>query len=193
MKTMDIPSLKVDYSDLPPQAKEGIREILQAEHIDDMNIQVDLPNGSLTMNKKSLPRENGRWGDEPGNSPWIFTVEYIPKKSNPENQTWGEIYNEYGINSVKFENGELNLRDICKGEVKIEGFSTNRSDNFDKADIALAEKRGCTPEEVSEWRKENKYTWHEMSDMKTMQKVPSKIHNNTPHSGGIAAKKAMEA
>jgi len=32
-----------------------------------------------------------------------------------------------------------------------------------------------------------------MSDMKTMQKVPSKIHNNISHSGGISAAKKMEA
>lgn len=194
MKTMDVQSLKVDYSDLNPQMKEAIRNILRRiDHVDDINVQIDLPNKSLIICKKHLPNENGRWEDEPGNSPWIVTIEYIPKKSNPENQTWGEICDEYGIDSVKFENGELNLRDVCKGEVKIEGFSTNRADNFDKADIALAEKRGCTPEEVAEWRKENKYTWHEMGDMKTMQKVPSKIHNNIIHSGGIAAKKSMEA
>lgn len=63
------------------------------------------------------------------------------------------------------------------------------TDNFDKADIELAKQRGCTPEEVAKWRKENGYTWHECKDMKTMQKVPSQVHNNISHSGGISAAK----
>lgn len=63
---------------------------------------------------------------------------------------------------------------------------------YTKADIELAEEKGCSPREVAQWRKENHYTWHECKDMKTMQKVPSVVHNNIPHSGGISeAKKAV--
>ena len=46
-----------------------------------------------------------------------------------------------------------------------------------------------SPEDVAKWRKENGYTWHECKDMKTMQKVPSEVHNNIPHSGGISEAK----
>ena len=38
------------------------------------------------------------------------------------------------------------------------------SPNFDQADEKLAEICGYTPEEVAQWRKENKYTWHECKD-----------------------------
>ena len=55
---------------------------------------------------------------------------------------------------------------------------------------ALALQRGCAPEEVAQWRKENHYTWHECNDCKTMQKVPSEVHGNIPHSGGISVYKA---
>ena len=59
--------------------------------------------------------------------------------------------------------------------------------------MKMAEQHGCTPQEVAAWRKANGCTWHECRDMQTMQKVPSAVHNNVPHSGGISAKKAMNA
>lgn len=57
----------------------------------------------------------------------------------------------------------------------------------------MAKQRGCSSGEVTKWRKENGYTWHEYKDMKTMQKVPSIVHNKISHSGGISViKKAHE-
>lgn len=135
------------------------------------------------------PRENGTWTGERGDSEWKPDPDYVPPKQNPEGQTWSEILKEYGIDSIPFENGEPKLNDISKGDVEIDDFSSDRSKNFAKADIALAKERGCTPEEVAQWRKENGYTWHECSDMRTMQKVPSKVHNNIPHAGGVSRAK----
>lgn len=141
-----------------------------------------------------LPIEgkNGHWEGKRGDSAWYPPMEDIPGKRNPDNLTWEELLDKYGLDAISFENGEPDFNDVCKEEVTIEDFSTNRADNFDKADKAAAEKRGCTPEEVAQWRKEHRYTWHEKGDMKTMQKVPSDLHNNIPHSGGIANKKAQE-
>lgn len=140
-----------------------------------------------------LPAEgNGHWEGERGEGTWYPPEEKIPGKNNPDNLTWEELLDKYGLDGIQFENGEPDLKDVSREEVTIEDFSTNRSDNFDKADKATAENRGCTPEEVAQWRKEHGYTWHEMKDMKTMQKVPSDLHNNIPHSGGIANAKAQE-
>jgi len=137
---------------------------------------------------------DGNWDDPDnrGDSTWRPDREVVPIKSNPEGKTWGEILDEYGIDGIPFKDGEPDFSEVSKGEVEIEPFSTERSDNFDKADAELAKQRGCTPEEVAKWRKENGYTWHECKDMKTMQKVPSKIHNNVPHSGGISEAKKKE-
>lgn len=135
---------------------------------------------------KNCPRENGEWEGERGNSKWIPAPDYVPQKANMEGKTWGEILDKYDIDGIAFTDGEPDFSEISKGTVEIEDFSDSRTDNFDKADIALAEGRGCPPEEVAEWRKENGYTWHECKDMKTMQKVPSEAHNNIPHSGGIS-------
>lgn len=138
---------------------------------------------------KNCPIEHGSWEGERGNSNWIPEADYVPLKSNPEGKTWGEILKEFNIDSIPFKDGEPDFSEISKGDVKIEPFSENRDDNFDRADIELAKQRGCSPEEVAKWRKENGYTWHECKDMETMQKVPSIIHNNVSHRGGISEAK----
>lgn len=153
-----------------------------------------LPEESLARpqcaDARHCPVENGKWVEgERGDGKWVPEGEHVPGKANPENQTWDEILEEHDIDGVTFKDGEPDFKQISKGDVEIEEFSTSRSDNFDKADTALAEQRGCKPEDVERWRKENGYTWHEKGDMKTLQKVPSKVHNNIPHQGGIAAAK----
>lgn len=148
-------------------------------------------NTQKNQDGKHCPIEGhgGHWDGERGNSKWIPDKDHVPQKQNPEQQSWGKILNEYGIDNVPFKDGDPNFGEVSKGNVEIEDFSADRSDNFDKADIELAKQRGCTPEEVAKWRKENGYTWHECRDMKTMQKVPSKVHNNIPHSGGVSEAK----
>lgn len=141
---------------------------------------------------RNCPLENGHWEGERGNSKWIPDSDYVPRKSNPEGRTWGEILERYGIDGIEFKDGEPVFDNISKGTVKIEGFSSDRDDNFDKADIELAKQRGCSPEDVQQWRRENGYTWHECKDMSTMQKVPSEIHNNITHRGGVSNSKALD-
>lgn len=138
---------------------------------------------------KCCPIENGEWTGERGNSKWCPDKEYVPQKSNPEGKKWGEILKSYGTNEINFKDGEPDFSNISKANVEIKGFSDKRSDNFDKADIELAKRHNCSPEAVKKYRKENGYTWHECKDMKTMQKIPSIVHNNISHSGGIAAVK----
>ena len=116
----------------------------------------------------------------------------MPKKSNPEGKTWGTILEKYDIDGIEFKGGESVFDDISRGTVKIEGFSPNRDDNFDKADMELTKQRGCSPEEVRRWRRENGYTWHECKDMATMQKVPGEVHNNIAHRGGVSNSKSLE-
>lgn len=132
------------------------------------------------------PIENGKWSGERGNSTWYPDPDYIPKKHNPDGKTMGEILEKYGIDGIEFKDGEPDFSKISEGTVEIGSFSDNRSDNFDLADKKLAEQRGCTADDIKEWRKENGYTWHECKDMKTMQLVPSEVHGNISHSGGVA-------
>lgn len=138
----------------------------------------------------------GHWEGERGNSRWYPDKDVEPGDrhgTNPEHKTWREILDEYGIDSIPFKDGEPDFSEVAKDTVEIEDFSTDRDSNFDQADEKIAEKWGCTPEEVAKWRKDNNYTWHECKDCKTMQLVPTEIHGNISHSGGISEMKNSEA
>ena len=146
---------------------------------------------------KGCPIEGngGHWEGERGNSKWFPNRDEIPKNplTNPDGLTWGQILDKYGIDGIEFKNGEPDFSPVAKGTVEIDHFTDNRygkGGNFDQACEKLAEQRGCTKEEVKAWMKENKYTWHERSDCKTMDKVPTEIHGNIRHSGGISEAKA---
>lgn len=66
--------------------------------------------------------------------------------------------------------------------------------NFAQADNALSEKMGnMTPEQVEAYRKDNGLTWHECPDGKTMQLVPTEIHDACRHSGGVSEQKYRQA
>lgn len=140
-----------------------------------------------------LPKENGEWDGEIGNSKWMPKPDFIPKVINPENKTWKQILDKYGIDGIEFKDGYPDFSKISKGEVKIDDFTDDRSSNFAQADEKLAEKWDCSPEEVEKWRKENGYTWHECENCKTMQLVPSEVHGNIPHSGGISEYKKQNS
>ncbi len=136
-----------------------------------------------------LPSNGGEWTGERGNSDWKPDPDSEPGDrhgTNPEHKTWGEIMEQYGFDSIPFKDGQPDFSEVSRGEVEIDDFSDDRDSNFDQADEKMAEQRGCTPEEVAQWRKENKYTWHECADCKTMQKVPTEVHGNVSHSGGVS-------
>ncbi|MDR0653885.1 MAG: HNH endonuclease [Synergistaceae bacterium] len=141
-----------------------------------------------------LPKENGRWEGSQGDSKWCPDPGYtpLPKRegyNNPDGMKWDDIFKKYDISGITFSDGEPDFSPVGRGSVEIENFSASRTDNFDKADIALAEHKGCSPAEVAAWRRENGYTWHECRDQRTMIKAPHEVHANIPHSGGIAAAK----
>lgn len=139
-----------------------------------------------------IPRNGGEWTENPGDSVWKPNREVVPNDrnySNPEGKTWGEILDKYEVDGIPFHEGEPDFSEVSKGTVEIDDFSDVRygaGANFDQADEKLAQERGCSKEDVFEWRKENHYTWHERSDCKTMDKVPREVHGNVPHSGGIS-------
>lgn len=145
-----------------------------------------------------IPRKNGKWEGKVGNSAWIPDKDFIPpnKKSNPKKWSWNQISQKFdGVDRINFEDNKPDFTNLAKGKIEIENFGTNRygkDGNFIKADTALAKQRGCTPQEVGKWRKENIYTWHEADDCKTMYKVPNEIHGNVAHKGGISKAKKLK-
>lgn len=145
-----------------------------------------------------IPREHGGWKGEPGDSSWYPDRDYVPiggRDSNPEGKTWGEILDENGIECIEFHDGEPDFSKISKGTVEIEDYTNSRESNYAKADQKLADqwnqegkdgRTDWTAKKVETYRTDNHLTWHERSDMKTMDLVPTEVHANVPHSGGIS-------
>lgn len=159
----------------------------------------DVETSEQEINEKHrYPKKDGKWDGVEGDSKFIPDDDVVPKNrnySNIDDLTWGEIKEKYGIDGVTFKDGYPDFSDVSKGNVEIDNFTDQRygaGGNFDQADRKLASQRGCSPEEVRQWCNENNYTWHEMQDCKTMQKVPREVHGNIPHDGGISKLKNAE-
>jgi len=144
-----------------------------------------------TLTAGLYPKTGGKWEGKEGDSKWLPDPDKTPEntQTNPEGKSWETILDENDIDGVPFNDGEPDFTEVSKGTVEIEDFSEDRDDNFDAADEKLAEEKGCSKDDVRNWRKEHQYTWHERSDMRTMDKVPRTVHGNIPHEGGISAKK----
>lgn len=171
---------------------EKFEELLDKEinykELNSKEISGDILNEEQTDNSR-LPRNGGEWSGEAGNSEWNPDSETVPgdrNGTNPDGKSWKEIKEEYKFETITFKDNKPEFSDIAKGKVEIDDFSDNRRRNFVQADEKLAEQKGCSPNEVKQWRMENKYTWHEEADCRTMIKVPSEVHGNIPHDGGIS-------
>lgn len=69
--------------------------------------------------------------------------------------------------------------------------SIDRNKNFRVADELLAEQLGVSRKEIAKLRKQGKFTWHELNDMKTMQLIPSILNSKFGHLGGVAEVKKL--
>ena len=146
---------------------------------------------------KNIPRTGGIWSGEPGNSKWKPDRGLIPKQPFGNKKSWGEILDEYGIDGIEFNEGEVDFIPVIESSVKISDF-TERDDNFRQADELQATnwnnevkdgRNNWSARDVKNYRKEKKLTWHERSDEETLDLVPQEIHSNISHSGGIAKRK----
>lgn len=144
-----------------------------------------------------LPENGGEWSGERGNATWNPDRDEIPKRPPGNEKTWGEILDKHRIDGIKFKDGEPDFSPVSKGTVEIKDFTDDRVANFTQADEQLADKwtaegkdgKEWTPQNIKNYRKENNLSWHERSDMKTLDLVPQEVHGNVPHSGGISVAK----
>ena len=132
------------------------------------------------------PVENGEWAGERGESKFISDSDEV-----------SSYLKEANVDGVNYRDGCPDFTPFSKGEVEIPAMSSDRltkMGNFEQADAALARQRGdgCTARDVANWRKANGYTWHELNDMKTCQKVPSSINKVYRHLGGVSECKHRE-
>ena len=186
VKPIEAPEKSLSEWTVPDKLKAEIPQTPEGRLEDIKNKINQLAQEISAERSLRLPRNGGIWDGAIGNSKWIPAEDAVPGSrngTNPEHKSWSQIKECYHFEGIPFS-------EVGKGSVEIEDFSDDRGANFDQADEALALQRGCAPEEVAQWRKENHYTWHECNDCKTMQKVPSEVHGNIPHSGGISVYKA---
>lgn len=193
VKPIEAPEKSLSEWTVPDKLKAEIPQTPEGRLEDIKNKINQLAQEISAERSLRLPRNGGIWDGAIGNSKWIPAEDAVPGSrngTNPEHKSWSQIKECYRFEGIPFSHGEADFSEVGKGSVEIEDFSDDRGANFDQADEALALQRGCAPEEVAQWRKENHYTWHECNDCKTMQKVPSEVHGNIPHSGGISVYKA---
>lgn len=164
------------------------------------NVEDITKNSSKYELNNFLPKENGKWLGEKGNSIWSPDLDFIPKKPPGNKLSFGEILEKYDQKGIKFKKGEVDFSPFSEGTVKIKDFSLERALNFTQADELLAKKwtqvnkggRSWSPQDIFEYRKEHNLSWHERKDMKTLDLVSQEIHGNVPHSGGISKLKELQ-
>ena len=137
------------------------------------------------------------------------TFEYVPDDAEAQN-----IMSSYGEYSVKYVDGEPDFSPFAKQDTQwgsvdcqveighMVGERQGNSEyagNYQQADIALSEKissetgQTVTSNQIKAYREAAHLTWHETSDGKTMQLIPTEINKSCAHKGGVAAKKYEQA
>lgn len=149
----------------------------------------------------------GEWEGERGES------KFIPSSETEAGRAAKDKLAEKGMNGIKYEKAEPDFSKCAEATVKIDNMNENRIDvvdaegntqrgNYFKADEKCAEqwnsiekdgKEDWSARDVFEWRHENKCTWHERCDTKTMDLVSQDIHKYFIHTGGVAECKARDA
>lgn len=134
-----------------------------------------------------VPKNNGHWTGKTGESTFISDEPIILDD--------GQI-----VDRITYVNGIPDFSKYSLRQVEISNMSSIREKNFNQADEILSKywtsikynnKSSWSARDIYNFRHENGYTWHEMSNMKTMQLVPTSIHEKFRHCGGIAEVKAM--
>jgi hypothetical protein len=160
----------------------------KAKRIDDAVIS-GCPVGGNRFGTQS-PKNGWADGAERGNGPWD------PKQSGLNQDRIDDIESVTGGKPIQFKEGYPDYTEYrykAKGpdgkpvdgavEIKLDP-TGNRDKDFAAANQAMAEKLG-----VDKFKEPDGYTWHHKEDGTTMELVPSDLHNNVPHSGGVSLAK----
>lgn len=134
--------------------------------------------------KELVGHNKGEWDGELGNSTF-----------HPEKQEAKDALKEYNQEGIDYKDGEPDFSKVSEATVEIDDMTSSRPYNFRQANEVCADQWNAkakdgrtdwTARDVEDWRKENKYSWHERLDMKTMDLVQRDIHEECKHYGGVA-------
>lgn len=141
------------------------------------------------------------WGESGGNG-IINAVENLMNDHRERH----DLPRDYTFNGIPYKDKNPDLSQFSFGTIKTKFYTNDRDVNFKIADELMAEKlnndfrdahNGADPDplytarRVQNWREdpEHKMTWHEDPDCQTIMKVPTILHGNLPHNGGVNAMK----
>jgi hypothetical protein len=136
-------------------------------------------------------QSNGVWDGKEGNS-----------KFHPNDADAQKALKDYKQDGINYRDGNPDFSKCSESQVKIDNMTSDRPSNFRQADEMCSkqwnlEKRDgrtdWSPRDVKEWRSENRYSWHERIDRKTMDLVQRDVHEECRHFGGVAECKRFES
>ena len=193
---------------------EEIRQLEEMERNGEIEIHKVNPNlAEPERGTPHLPSESGTFSGERGNSA------FYPKDQTVVDhmRQYGQDYVTYRNNEVDFSPFTKHESPWGKLDCQVEiGHMTDQRQNptweygrrpagaghdpnydlgnFAQADNALLDRiretnPDATMDDVTDFIKSNHLTWHECADGKTMQLVPTDIHDASRHSGGVSEMK----
>ena len=145
------------------------------------------PEERIELAKKS----DGVWDGKEGDS-----------KFHPNDIDAQKALKDYKQDGINYRDGNPDFSKCSESLVKIDNMTSDRPSNFRQADEMCSkqwnvEKRDgrtdWSPRDVKEWRSENRYSWHERIDRKTMDLVQRDVHEECRHFGGVAECKRYES
>lgn len=201
------PQTPENYRKIQPEKELSIKELNQAvkdefckaaEEMKNFDGETNLDpshKDCLTTSKErkefASKGSEGQWDDEPGNS--VF---------HPEKAEAQEALKKYDQDGIKYTDGEPDFSNVSEITVEISDMTSIRPNNFKQASEICAEqwngiakdnRTDWTASKVDEWRAENRYSWHERLDRKTMDLVQRDIHEECKHFGGVSECKRRES
>lgn len=117
---------------------------------------------------------------------------------NPNTELGKEAKKELesrGLIGIIYEKCFPKFDSVSVETVEIKSMTDNRPGNFRQADQAVADRWNAekrdgrsdwTRSDVSDYRHEQKLTWHECEDLKTCQLIPRSVHQAFTHTGGVS-------
>lgn len=155
-----------------------------------------------------LPKSNGHWEGEEGNSRWIpdddASVAWR-KGGEFHSESYRAILDKYGIDGIEYFNKEPDFsefEDDFIQHAELDHFSDDRTGSngtYTLAAQATAERLGretgeeWTPQRVQEYMRDHGLTWHECADRKTVRAIPTELNAGFKHTGGIGMEKSVSA
>ncbi|MBO2535596.1 HNH endonuclease [Rummeliibacillus suwonensis] len=128
---------------------------------------------SIGSPKTRLPRRNGQWKGEPGNSKWYSEKPQVKKITNDE--------------GIEFKEGRPNFTPWSKGSIKFkEGMLDGTKNDFNLVYEKIKQLKGFKSiNQAKFWLKEKGLTPHHKSSTE-IELIPTDLHGNIPHIGSAS-------